>query len=125
MRYADSDYYYNEYGGSECVEDVERILERASGIVDMLTGYRISREGFERLGERQCEAVKRAVCAQADLMERNGGDTSEPAEVTIGRFRYVNASESEGKGSGGVYSAEAISILGAAGLLYRGVEVVF
>ena len=124
MRYADSDYYYNEYGGSECGEDVERLLERASGIVDMLTGYRLSREGLEGLGEIQREAVKRAVCAQADLMERSGGDTSEPAEVTIGRFRYVNASGSESKDSG-AYSAEAMGILGAAGLLYRGVEVVF
>lgn len=124
MSYADSDYYYNEYGGSECGEDVERLLERASGIIDMLTGYRIAREGFEKLGEKRCEAVKRAVCAQADLMERNGGDTSEPAEVTIGRFRYVNASGS-GSGNGGAYSEEAMGLLGAAGLLYRGTGVDF
>lgn len=124
MSYADSDYYYNEYGGSECTENVDRLLERASGIVDMLTGYRLSREGIERLGEIQREAVKRAVCAQADLMERSGGDTSEPAEVTIGRFRYVNASGSESRDSG-AYSAEAMGILGAAGLLYRGAAVVF
>jgi hypothetical protein len=121
LAYADVQYYYNEYAGSDCEEsEVANLLEKSGRIIDMLTGYRITSIGFDNLGESRKELVKRAVCAEADFLERNGGDLSEPAEVTLGSFRYVN---SDGGTSGEKYSPEALGLLEAAGLSGRRVTV--
>lgn len=120
MAYADREYYYNVYCGSEIdEEEIDGLLEKAGRIIDLLTGYRITKTGLDFLGEYRSTLVKSAVCAEADHLERNG-DNTEPAEMTLGSFRYVN-SDSE---SGGKYSPEALVMLDAAGLMGRKVSVI-
>lgn len=125
MAYADSDYYFHSYGGACSEDEIESLLDKAERTVDMLTGRKIAEIGFENLSENIRERVKRAVCAEADYIEQNGEDGidgNEPAEVTIGRFRYV-CSSSDGGSSRGAYSAEAISLLEASGLMGRRMAV--
>ena len=125
MAYIDKDYYINVYGGTES-DECERLLERASSVVDRITGYRIRHIGFDKLSEFEREQVMLAAASQADHIEKNGGinsyDSAYAVQMTLGKFSYMNASGVSEKNRHSI-SEESISALEAAGLLCRRVNV--
>ncbi len=130
MSIVDEDYYKNVYKGVPIENDLSVILERASDIVRQNCLYVI--DDIEALPSFMQENLKKAVCAQAEFIEVNGG---------IKEFSAANSTCSSGfsiggfsmSGSGSGYSSgnisgkisarnspEMLSYLEAAGLLYRG-----
>ncbi|MBQ8826898.1 MAG: hypothetical protein IJ007_07385 [Oscillospiraceae bacterium] len=125
MAYIDTDYYLNNYGGTQS-DDYDRLFARAENDIDSITGYRIKALGFEALTDFQREQVKLAAAAQADHIEKNGGiyasDSSSAVQMTLGRFSYMNASGTSSKKSVSVSSA-AIAALEPTGLLCRSLTI--
>ena len=125
MAYIDTDYYLNDYGGTES-DDYDRLFARAENDIDSITGYNIKAYGFDNLTEFQREQVRLAAAVQADHIEKNGGiyisDSSSAVQMTLGKFSYMNASGTSGKKSGSISSA-AIAALEPTGLLCRSLAV--
>lgn len=69
IKYADSSFYYNVYGGTvlEC-STAEYYLKRSCRHIDSMTFNRIK---FENLTEFQQEIIREAVCIQADFEYEN------------------------------------------------------
>lgn len=73
MRYVDSTYYKEIFGGNIIPEDsLNRKLERASDQVDTLTYNRVIGIGFDNLTEFQKDKIKKAICIHAEFIERFG-----------------------------------------------------
>lgn len=129
MGYINEDYYTNDYGGTEVSDDIDTLIERASEIIDIITGNGIARcGGFELLPSDFIKArVKLATAAQVDYLDRNGGlsslDSSTPVQMTLGGFSYMNGSGTSERNSMPI-SPLAVSHLEATGLIYRGVGAV-
>ena len=133
MPIADEDYYNNIYKGVKIENDLNTILERASDIVRQNCAYAIDDIG--KLPYFMQENLKKAVCAQAEFMEMNGGseafasgNVSSGAGFSIGKFSMSggNSSGSASDISGKISernSPEMLAYLDAVGLLYRGVDV--
>ena len=82
------------------------------------------------------ENIKKAVCAQAEFMEMNGGiesfaggNISSGAGFSIGKFSMNKNSSGNSStvgitaGSSGKVSSDTLAYLEAIGVLYRGVDV--
>ena len=67
--------YYNEIFHGEPVDttDFPSLLERASEIIEEMCMYRISESNLAKYAEDIRERIKKAVCAQIEYMEANGG----------------------------------------------------
>lgn len=125
-------FYHNQWNGSYdgTVEELALLLSRAADIVDnaiSISGYTV-----EAVPQLWHDRVCKAVCAQADFIEAQGGAeslTDSPYNsVTLGKFSYTkaasNASESTLGTSAEVLCPVAQSYLAPTGLLYRGVTVI-
>lgn len=132
--FADKDYYNNFYKGVKIEDDdLNALLERASDIVRQNSIYTLDDIG--KLPSFMQENLKKAVCAQVEFMEMNGGieafasgNVSSGTGFSIGKFSMsgVNSSGSSGGISGKISernSPNMLAYLEAIGFLYRGVGV--
>ena len=71
VAYIDVEYYNNTYKGVDAGDDLDRYIERASDLVDQVTGYKIA--DLSALHPRIQELVKKATAAQVEFYVLNGG----------------------------------------------------
>lgn len=128
--FADINYYNNVYKGAKIGNDPETLLERASDIVRQ-SCINLP-DDIEKLPDIMQENIRKAVCAQAEFMEMNGGAEAFASEnfssgtgFSIGNFSVSKGSSGNSvENISGKISARnspaMISYLEAAGLLYRG-----
>lgn len=122
----DESYYTDVYKGAEVGDDLPALLDRASDIVRQHSLYRL--DDISALPDLVQENIKKAVCAQAEFIESNGGlDTFgswSAASFSIGRFSIWGNSSRKNSENVRERSPAAspimLSYLEAVGLLYRG-----
>ncbi len=127
----DKYYYNNVYKGVKIEDDdLDALLERASDIVRQSCTYRLG--NIEALPSFMQENLKKAVCAQVEFMEMNGGiesfaggNFSSGTGFSIGKFSMSGTGSSgSSNGAAGKFSGrnspDMIAYLESAGLLYRG-----
>ncbi|MBR6618633.1 MAG: hypothetical protein IKL00_12315 [Oscillospiraceae bacterium] len=122
------DFYRNEWHGSfnGTEEELSLLLSRAADAVNnaiILSGYTV-----DSVPEILKQSVCKAVCAQADYIESQGGVESltegSYSSVTLGRFSYSDGTQNGAvSASGGSLCILAKDYLESTGLLYRGVAV--
>lgn len=116
---------YKEFTGGELDStDFPFLLERAEEIVEEMTMYRLNSETFPKMPEKTQERIKKAVCAQIEYLDANGGsDMDNGADLMsagLGKFSYTKASGANGSQVQSIYAPRALRILAPTGLLYRG-----
>lgn len=125
MPYVDKEYYESIFEG-EPVDDTDfsPLCERAEGIIEEITRYRLNPVTFLVMNESVQERVKNAVCAQIEYLDANGGadmdNGTDLQSAGIGKFNYTKASGVNGSTEQTVYAPRAVRILAPTGLLYRG-----
>lgn len=122
--YVDETFYLETYKG-EKVEDFATLELRAGEIVEEMTRYRLTEITFGAMPEVIQYAVKKAVCAEIEYLDANGGaDLDNGAGLqsgSLGKFSFTQGAGGADGGSGqSVYSPRALRILAPTGLLYRG-----
>ena len=124
MPYVTYDYYNSVFLG-ESVDDADfpGLLSRASEIVEEMCMYRISETNFQSLNSDVQDRVKKAICAQIEYLDANGGGDLDMGNdfqsAGLGKFSYTKASSADGT-SQSLYSPRALRYLFPTGLLYRG-----
>lgn len=124
MPYVTYDYYNSVFLG-ESVDDTDfpGLLSRASEIVEEMCMYRISETNFQSLSSDVQDRVKKAICAQIEYLDANGGGDLDMGNdfqsAGLGKFSYTKASSADGA-SQSLYSPRALRYLFPTGLLYRG-----
>ena len=119
MAYATLEYYQNTYKGTlSTTTEVEKMLERASDDIDLVTHNSFT---VDALTEYQLEQVKKACCAQAEYYVLNGEtyNDSGAGSVTIGKFSMSGGSSGAGK----TMNRRGMQYLDQAGLLFAGVQL--
>lgn len=121
-------FYHNQWNGSfdGTEEELSLLLSRAADAVNnaiILSGYTV-----DSVPEILKQSVCKAVCAQADYIESQGGVESltegSYSSVTLGRFSYSDGTQNGAVSvSGGSLCILAKDYLASTGLLYRGVAV--
>lgn len=125
MPYVDIKYYTESFHG-EPVDDADfpSLLERASEIVEEMCMYRITKLTYLVMPEAVQNAVKKAVCAQIEYLDANGGNDMDNGtdlqSAGLGKFNYTKASGAGGNTQQSIYAPRALRILAPTGLLYRG-----
>ncbi len=123
MPYVDERYYVEEYRG-ESVSDFPSLCERAGEIIEEMTMYRLTPVTFFAMPEDTQGRVKKAVCAQIEYLDANGGsDMDNGADLQsagLGKFNYSKATGSDGDSKQSLYAPRAQRLLFPTGLLYRG-----
>lgn len=125
MPYVDEQYYNNVFRG-EPVDDADfpSLLERASEIVEEMCMYRIKPELMDAYGTEIQNRIKKAVCAQIEYMDANGGSDMDNGtdlqSAGLGKFSYTKSSGITGSSKQSLYSPRSMRILAPTGLLYRG-----
>ncbi|MCM1335941.1 MAG: hypothetical protein NC084_12905 [Bacteroides sp.] len=117
------EFYRDEWRGAFDGEmaELERLLLRARDVIDgeiSLGGVTV-----ETIPETAREAVYKAICAQADFIDENGGIeaiNNAGGSVSLGRFGY--------SGGGGEHTSSTLCDLARrslipTGLLYRGTVI--
>lgn len=122
MPYVTYDYYTNTYMGTLAGESDFPILEaRAAEIIDELTMYRVGQTLLSDYPEFIQSQFKKAVCAQIDCIETNGGLESlhgaNYQSMKLGKFYYSGGTNRTGVS----ISPFAYKYLGPTGLLYGGI----
>lgn len=122
--YVDKDFYLNTYKGDQ-IDDFDALELRAREIVEEMTRYRLTEITFAAMPEAIQYAVKKAVCAEIEYLDANGGgDLDNGAALqsgTLGKFSFSGGSNgAEGESGQSVYSPRALRLLAPTGLLYRG-----
>lgn len=118
--------YYNEVFHGEPVDiaDFPSLSERAGEIVEEMCMYRVSESNLTKYTEDIQERIKKAVCAQIEYIEANGGsdmdNSSDLQSATLGKFNYTKATDVGGSTVQSIYAPRAVRILAATGFLYRG-----
>ena len=125
MGYVTQKYYSDTFLGESVDEaDFPRLLGRASEIVEEMTMYRLTPVTFLAMPENVQERVRKAICAQIEYLEANGGsDMDNGADMqsaSLGKFSYTKASGSGNSSGQSIYAPRAQRILMPTGLLYRG-----
>lgn len=125
MSYVTEEYYKDTFHGESVdTADFPSLSERASEIVEEMTMYRVTPVTILAMPEDVQERVKRAVCAQIEYLDANGGsDMDNGADLQsggLGKFNYTRASGTGGSTKQSVYAPRAIRLLAPTGLLYRG-----
>ena len=119
--YADKEFYRNDFMGYTIEDDEElnRLLKRASFVVDQVTNYKLKSIEFETLDPFFQEQVKLATCSQAEHFAKSGGvdavSYDDITSVQVGNFQYQSSS------GGQVITNDVYSFLKPTGLLYQGV----
>ena len=116
---------YKEFTGGELEStDFPFLLERAEEIVEEMTMYRLNSETFPKMPEKTQERIKKAVCAQIEYLDANGGDDIDNGvdfmSAGLGKFSYTKTSGANGSQVQSIYAPRALRILAPTGLLYRG-----
>lgn len=124
MPYLTYDYYNQEFSGESVdVTDFPELLNRASEIVEEMCMYRISETSFQSLSSDIQSRVKKAICAQIEYLDANGGNDldmgNDFSSAGLGKFSYTKASSADST-SQSLYSPRALRYLVPTGLLYRG-----
>ena len=74
MEYVDKEYYENTFHGEPVSEaDFPALLARASEQVEELTLYQLTPTSFLVMPVAVQERIKKAVCAQIEYLDANGG----------------------------------------------------
>ncbi|CCZ35662.1 protein gp8 [Firmicutes bacterium CAG:646] len=123
MEYVDREYYDSVFKGEPIAKDeFPSLLGRASELVEEMCMYRILPEKMETYGTFIQERVKKAICAQIEYLDANGGsdlDTGASLQsASLGKFSYSGTSD--GNAAQSLYAPRAMRILAPTGLLYRG-----
>lgn len=124
MAYLDKAFYAESFVGESITDgDFPALLERASEIVEEMCMYRLTPITFLAMPEWVQEKVKKAICAQIEYLDANGGsefDTGENlSSASLGKFSYSAGSITQSSGRSR-YAPRAMRILVPTGLLYRG-----
>lgn len=122
--YVDETYYTTEYMG-EPVEpaDFQKLVVRASRLIDVLTDYQIPKIGLDKFTEEVQEQIKNACCAQIEFYQVEGifadisGSTASGGSVSISSFSYSGL-QSTSKQANRVAPA-CLTFLDATGLLRK------
>ena len=123
--YVDETYYKNTFRG-EPVDSADflALCERAGELIEELTLYRLTPVTFLAMPEAVQELVKKAVCAQIEYLDANGGaDLDNEAGIqsaTLGKFNYSRSAGANGGTEQSRFSPRAERILWPTGLTYRG-----
>lgn len=123
--YVDEVYYHDMFRG-EPVDDTDfpALCQRAGEIIEEITLYRLTEEGFAMMPENTQKLVKNAVCAQIEYLDANGGAEMDMGNgmsgATLGKFSYSGASSGSGSTEQSIFSPRAERILWPTGLTYRG-----
>lgn len=123
--YVDEVYYHDMFRG-EPVDDTDfpALCQRAGEIIEEMTLYRLTEEGFAMMPENTQRLVKNAVCAQMEYLDANGGAEIDMGNgmsgATLGKFSYSGASSGNGSTEQTIFSPRAERILWPTGLTYRG-----
>ena len=125
MFYVTPEYYSDTFKG-ESVDnaDFPSLCERAGEIVEEMTMYRLSEESYKLMPAEVQERIKKAVCAQIEYLDANGGSEVDNGNnlqsVALGRFNYSKVSGANENSRQDIYSPRAQRLLWPTGLLYRG-----
>ena len=125
MAYVDEKYYNDTFKG-ETVDSAAftSLCERAGELIEELTLYRLTPETFQTMSESVQNLVRKAVCAQIEYLDANGGsDLDNGAEIqsaTLGKFNYSRSTGANGSTEQSRFSPRAERILWPTGLTYRG-----
>ena len=122
MPYIDETYYISTYQGETVhPDDFQGLMLRAEEIVEEMTMYRLTPVSFLVMPDAVQERVKKAVCAQIEYLDANGGadldNGSDLQSAGLGKFNYTRTGSSS---SQSMYAPRAQRILFPTGLLYRG-----
>lgn len=131
MGYITPEYYNNTYKGANAGVELEKYIERATDLIDQVTGYEI--KDFDSLPDFIKNQVEKATAAQVEFYVMQGGDAALNAgandlkTVGIGSFNY-NVGSPDGQGGVGSkdsqrVSPSTLSFLKPTGLLYSGLDV--
>lgn len=125
MCYVTQDYYDNVFHGESVdTADFPSLCGRAKEIVEEMTMYRLTETTFSAMSEDVKERVKKAVCAQIEYLDANGGadmdNGSDLQSAGLGKFNFSKASGTDGSSIQSMYSPRARRLLLPTGLLYRG-----
>lgn len=125
MAYVDIDYYDKTFHGEPVEEtDFPSLEARAAEIIEELTIYRVNAVSFLNMGAVLQDIIKRAICAQIEYIDSNGGEEFDNGgniqSAALGKFNYSVGIGTDSSGSISKYSSRAIRILAPTGLLYRG-----
>ena len=123
---ANAEYYNEVYRGVQVVDNLDVLLERASDIVRQQCCRELN--NLETLPLCLQEYVRKAVCAQVEYIDLNGGlewlNTSNASSFSIGKFSLSGGSSASNSSAGrAIVSNISLAYLEQAGLLYRGVNV--
>lgn len=119
--YADKEFYRDDFMGYivEDDEELNRLLKRASFVVDQVTNYKLKAMDFETLDPFFQEQIKLATCAQAEHFAKSGGVDAvgydDLTSVQVGSFQYQTSD------GGHFITQDVYSFLKPTGLLYQGV----
>lgn len=125
MVYIDEMYYNNTFQG-ELVDsaDFPSLCERAEELIEELTLHRLTPLTFPAMPEDVQEIVKKAVCAQIEYLDANGGSDLDNGSgiqgATLGKFSYSGSAGANGSTEQSRFSPRAERLLWPTGLTYRG-----
>lgn len=123
--YVDETYYKDTFCG-EPVDpaDFQALCERAGELIEELTLYRLTPVTFLAMPKTVQELVKKAVCAQIEYLDTNGGADLDNGEgiqsAALGKFNYSRSAGANGSAEQSRFSPRAERILWPTGLTYRG-----
>ena len=125
MPYVTEAYYKDTFKGeSVAITDFPSLCMRAEEIIEEMTMYRVSSTTFSSFSEDVQERIKKAVCAQIEYLDANGGsDMDNGADLqsaALGKFNYTKSAGANGSTKQSVYSPRAQRLLLPTGLMYRG-----
>lgn len=129
MEYVDKEYYEKTFHGEPVSEaDFPALLARASEQVEELTLYQLTPTSFLVMPVAVQERIKKAVCAQIEYLDANGGSELDNGSglsgATLGKFSYSGASSgANGSTEQSRISPRAERLLWPTGLTYRGGRV--
>ena len=118
MSYAAPSDYQVYVGDYEDAEELEKLLDRASDVVDRATYNRIVARGFDSLSEYQQEMVTKATCLQASFIEQYGSYLNMPLSGFSAGSISVNFSK-DNEFNGQFMDLAAINCLKNSGLTTR------
>lgn len=123
--YVDEEYYRMKYCGEEveCLE-FDKLCKMAEELIEELTLYRLTPMAFLAMPEDVQERVRKAVCAQIDYLDANGGAEMDNGagiqSATLGKFSYSGSAGANGSTEQSRFSPRAERLLWPTGLIYRG-----
>ena len=125
MAYVDEEYYEDTFHGESVNSaDFPSLCERAGELIEELTLYRLTPITFLAMTKDTQDRVKKAVCAQIEYLDANGGSDLDNGSgiqsATLGKFSYSGSAGANGSTEQSRFSPRAERLLWPTGLTYRG-----